>query len=75
MAKLVHRFEQSIAGRLYRIEVAPVGPDRWSAYIVKIPGVRTALMPFYGATPDDAARLLIAWLSRAHERAINAAAG
>ena len=65
----VHRFEESIAGRAYLIEVAAVAQDRWRAYIVRLPGVPTALMPFYGATPDEAARQLCQWLTRAHERA------
>jgi hypothetical protein len=65
----VHRFEESIAGRPYLIEVAPVSPDRWRAYIARVPGVPTALMPFYGRTPDEAAGLLTEWLSRAHQRA------
>lgn len=69
MTNVVHRFEQSIAGRPYLIEVAPVSPDRWRAYIVRIPGVPTALMPFYGRTPDEAAGLLSEWLNRAHQRA------
>ena len=65
----VHRFEQSIGGRPYLIEVAPVSEDRWRAYIVRLPGVPTALMPFYGSTPVEAAHLLSQWLTRAHERA------
>lgn len=69
MTNAVHRFEESIAGRPYLIEVAPVSADRWRAYIVRIPGVPTALMPFYGRTPDEAARHLTDWLSRAHQRA------
>jgi hypothetical protein len=28
-------------------------------------------MPFYGPTPDEAAGLLRAWLTRAHERVGN----
>src|SRR4051812_29693933 len=51
----LHRFEESIGGRAYTIEVKAVAHDRWRAYIVRIPGVPTALMPFYGATPADAA--------------------
>lgn len=43
--------------------------DRWRAYIVRIPGVPTALMPFYGTTPKEAAEQLRGWLTRAHERA------
>ena len=65
----VHRFEELIAGRAYLIEVAAVAKDRWRAYIVRVPGVPTALMPFYGSTPDEAARLLSEWLTRAHARA------
>ena len=58
-----------IAGRAYLIEVAAVTKDRWRAYIVRVPGVPTALMPFYGRTPDEAAYLLREWLTRAHARA------
>jgi hypothetical protein len=50
------------------IEVAAVARDRWRAYIVRIPGLPTALMPFYGPTPDEAANHLRQWLIRAHER-------
>jgi hypothetical protein len=69
----VHRFEESIAGRPYLIEVVAVSEDRWRAYIVRIPGVPTALMPFYGATPSDAAHQLCDWLTRAYARAANPA--
>jgi hypothetical protein len=69
----VHRYEQSIAGRPYLIEVVSVSKDRWRAYIVRLPGVPTALMPFYGATPIEAADQLCAWLTRAHARAATAA--
>jgi len=65
----VKRFEQSIAGRAYLIEVSAVSPDRWRAQIVRLPGVPTAMMPFYGRTAAEAAELLSAWLTRAHERA------
>src|SRR3984893_947923 len=58
----VHRFEELIGGRPYLIEVAAVEEDRWRAYIVRLPGVPTALMPFYGSTPVEAARLLSQWL-------------
>jgi hypothetical protein len=64
----VHRFQESIGGRPYLIEVTAVAQDRWRAYIVRLPGVPTALMPFYGKTPDDAARQLSNWLTKAHER-------
>ncbi|HET7617362.1 MAG TPA: hypothetical protein VFK20_02545 [Vicinamibacterales bacterium] len=62
----VHRFRESIAGRDYLIEAAPVAQDRWRACLVRVPGVPTALMPFYGATPEEAARQLREWLTRAH---------
>ena len=67
----VHRFEESIAGRPYLIEVANVSQDRWRAYIVRLPGVPAALMPFYGSTPAEAAHQLCEWLTRAHARAAN----
>ena len=69
MTSAVHHFEEYIAGRDYLIEVASVSKDRWRACIVRIPGVPTALMPFYGATPADAAHQLCEWLTRAHARA------
>jgi hypothetical protein len=69
----VHRFEEHIAGRPYLIEVSAVGVNRWRAYIVRIPGVPTALMPFYGDTPAEAARHLSDWLTRAYERAASPA--
>src|SRR5262245_7155812 len=47
-----HRFERIIAGRCYQIEVAKVDDKRWRAQILRTPGVPTALMPFYGETPD-----------------------
>jgi len=62
----VHRFAECIAGRDYLIEVSLVSKDRWRAYIVRVPGVPTALMPFYGSTPHEAARQLSDWLTRAH---------
>ena len=65
----VHRFEQSLGGRSYLIEVAPVGRNRWRAYIVRKRGVPTALMPFYGSTPQEAARELSDWIARVHQRA------
>ena len=68
VAPAVHRFEELIGGRSYLIEARPVDRDRWRAYIVRIPGVPTALMPFYGRTPAEAAKHLSDWLTRAHER-------
>ena len=58
-----YRFERCIAGRTYVIEVLPVSATRWRAQIARLPGMPTSLMPFYGPTPEDAARELANWLS------------
>jgi hypothetical protein len=63
----IHRFEQSIGGRTYEIEVTQVS-DRWRAHLRRTPGMPTAMMPFYGPTPDEAARHLTQWLTLAHRR-------
>ncbi|HVC18661.1 MAG TPA: hypothetical protein VNE16_01180 [Vicinamibacterales bacterium] len=67
MNTYVRQFTESIGGREYLIEAAPVAADRWRACLVRIPGMPTALMPFYGATPEEAARQLCNWLSRAYQ--------
>jgi len=59
----VHRYEQQIAGRTLLIEVCAVSATEWRAQIARLPGMPTALMPFYGPTPEDAARELSRWLS------------
>ena len=59
----VHLYEELIAGRTYKIEVSPVSATRWRAQIARRPGMPTSLMPFYGQTPDEAARELSKWLS------------
>jgi hypothetical protein len=59
------RFDETIDGRAYHIEVMPVS-NRWRAQLCRTPGLPTAMMPFYGATPDEAARLLAKWLTLAH---------
>jgi hypothetical protein len=64
---IVHRFEHDIAGRPYQIEVMLVG-DRWRAQLRRLAGMSTSLMPFYGATPEEAAELLTRWLVLAHSR-------
>jgi hypothetical protein len=69
----VHRFEETIGGRTYQIEVTLVS-DRWRAQIRRIPGMPTALMPFYGRTPDEAARQLSQWLVLANRREMMTAA-
>jgi hypothetical protein len=60
------RFEETINGREFLIEVSAVGGNRWRAHLVRVPGGSTALMPFYGATPREAAQQLSSWLARAH---------
>lgn len=62
----VHRFEEIINGREFLIEVSDVGRNRWRAHLVRVPGGSTALMPFYGSTPQEAAARLSNWLARAH---------
>lgn len=62
------RFEDTINGRPVVIEVSAVGRDRWRAQIGRMPGGRTALMPFYGTTPEEAAENLSGWLVRASRK-------
>lgn len=57
-------FQQEINGREYRIEVSPVTTGRWRAEVVTRYGGPTALMPFYGASPEAAREGLTTWLSR-----------
>lgn len=59
----VQRFEETINGREYRIEVSAVGSNRWRAQIARAPGGSRAMMPFYGHTPDEAVQHLSQWLS------------
>ena len=63
----IHTFEETIGGRAYHIDVTPVS-NRWRAQLRRTPGVPTAMMPFYGQTPDEAARQLTQWLTLAHRR-------
>ena len=62
----LHRFEETINGREYRIEVSPVGIGKWRAQVARVPGGSAATMPFYGSTPKEAAAQLSRWLSLAH---------
>ena len=59
------RFNETINGQPCVFEVSPVGRDRWRAQLARTPNGTTALMPFYGPTPDEAARRLAVWLARA----------
>jgi hypothetical protein len=64
---ITHRFEETIGGRAYEIEVTPVG-SRWRAQLKRRPGALTAMMPFYGLTPEEASSQLAQWLTLAHQR-------
>ena len=59
----VHRLKETINGREYLIEVSNVGLDKWRAQIRRTPGGPSAMMPFYGSTPDEAAGSLSRWLA------------
>ena len=66
----MHRFEEIINGREYRIEVSNVARGRWRAEIARAPGGWAATMPFYGSTPVEAAAQLSRWLALAHGQPI-----
>ena len=68
-ARMIHRYERVIGGRVYLIEASLIRQNRWRAHIVRLPGVPTALMPFDGTTPDEAAHQLAHWLTLAHRDA------
>ena len=59
----VHRLKETINGREYLIEVSSVGSNKWRAQLRRTPGGSCAMMPFYGDTPDEAARQLTGWLA------------
>ena len=61
------KIHETIHGRPYVIEVVAISQDRWRAHLARR-GATTALMPFYGATPNEAAQHLASWLTRAGER-------
>ena len=63
------RYERAINDRRYVVEATLVDPDRWRAYLVGVPGGPTALMPFYGETPEQAVERLADWLALAHRSA------
>jgi hypothetical protein len=64
----MHRFEEIINGREYRIEVSNVASGKWRAQLARLPGGSAATMPFYGTTPKEAAGQLSRWLALAHGR-------
>jgi hypothetical protein len=67
-AVTVQRFDETINGREYRIEVSAVGTNQFRAQIARAPGGSRAMMPFYGRTPDEAVQHLSRWLSLNHAR-------
>ena len=64
----VQRYEETINGRAYRIEVSAVGTNSFRAQIARAPGGSRAMMPFYGRTPDEAVEHLSQWLTLNHAR-------
>lgn len=66
------RINETINGRPYVIEVQLVGVNQWRAQLARREAT-TALMPFYGPTPDAAAELLTRWLSRVGRPAVSQA--
>lgn len=64
------RINETINGRPYVIELQLVGVNQWRAQLSRREAT-TALMPFYGPTPEEAAQLLTRWLARAG-RPVNA---
>ena len=69
IAVIVQRFEEVINGREYEIEVSLVSRTTWCARLGGVQGGASALMPFYGDTPDEAAQQLTNWLTLAHRNA------
>ena len=63
----IHHFEETIGGRVYEIEAISTG-TQWRAQLRRRPGIPTAMMPFYGPTPHQAARQLTDWLTLAYRR-------
>jgi hypothetical protein len=64
----VQRFDETINGREYRIEVSAVGANTFRAQIARAPGGSRAMMPFYGRTPGEAVEHLSQWLVLNHVR-------
>jgi len=61
-----HRFDETIGGGRYTVEVTPVQGNRWRASLLRSADVPSAAMPFYGDTPREALEALVRWLSQAH---------
>jgi len=61
-----HRFDETIGGGRYTVEVTPVQGNRWRASLLRSADVPSAVMPFYGDTPREALEALVRWLSQAY---------
>ena len=70
---IVQRFDETINGREYRIEVSAVGTNTYRAQIARAPGGSRAMMPFYGSTPNEAVEHLSQWLILNHARSTSQA--
>jgi hypothetical protein len=72
MSGSAQQFEEVIGGRTVRIEVSPVTgtPLRWRAELQRAAGGPSAMMPFYGQTPDEAVQSLSRWLALVYAPAI-----
>ena len=68
-AVTVQRFDETINGREYRIEVSAVASNMFRAQLARAPGGSGAMMPFYGRTPHEAVEHLSRWLILNHARA------
>jgi hypothetical protein len=62
LAVTLQRFDETINGHAYKIEVSAVG-TKWRAQIARAPGGSRAMMPFYGKTPSEAVKHLSSWLT------------
>lgn len=58
-----YAFSEVVNGRNYRIEVCSMNNGRWRAEVVTQYGGPTALMPFYGTSPEAAREGLTTWLA------------
>jgi hypothetical protein len=59
----VQRFDETINGRAYRIEVSAVDTHTFRAQLARPPGGSGAMMPFYGRTAVEAVEHLSHWLT------------
>lgn len=72
MIGTAQQYEEVIGGRTVRIEVSPVtgNPLQWRAQLQRAAGGPSAMMPFYGRTPDEAVQGLSRWLALVYAAAV-----